>query len=236
MMAERIVLVLIMMLILIPKAEAVTIDWASIVSDSNAVNAEEALGKPDNVLAFFGINLGVTRTATYSGFGAGETINYDTVDFATLLGVSEAMLATADFFTTEYSGAIGPYEAGLWEFRDASNYVSFYHSDVSPIVSGPLAAFGNISNQAYANFFGMSTYPQAGGWGYLLFDIDGNSNVNPLSGEFRVTLTATYTGGGTDPEPDVMGRIQSAPNPIPEPSSLLLLGIVLLPVLKRKKR
>ncbi|MEK6568232.1 MAG: PEP-CTERM sorting domain-containing protein, partial [Candidatus Omnitrophota bacterium] len=46
---------------------------------------------------------------------------------------------------------------------------------------------------------------------------------------FSARLIASNAGvGPADPDPDVMGRIKSIPNPIPEPSSFLLLGFSLL--------
>ena len=239
-MGKVFILAFIVLLVMaVNSAQAVTIDWASSVYDSNALDANRVLGRPDGMHAMFGNNAGIIRTATYSGFGNGDSIEYSDITLANLLGTSNEILAKADFFTTEYSGAIGPYESGTWLFSDGSNSFSLFFDSVYPDALAPTVTWGTITNSAYANYFGFTnTARDIGGWGYLLFDINGYSNVNVASPNFSVTLSATDNWGPTSPDPDVMGRIQSIPNPVPEPASILLFGIggLAMAVLKKRKK
>ena len=229
----------ILMLLLIGmtnSAEATIIDWASSVSNSNVPSAVNALGAPDGMHASFYDPAGGSLHATYSGFGAGSGIHYNTAGFASFLGVSETTLARADFFTAEVNGGTRPsiYENGLWEFSDGSNYLSVNFDSANPGDSDAVIGYGGISINNYANFFGFANpITPEHSWSFLLFDVDGHSNINVASDNFRVTLTAANTGiGPMDPDPDVMGRFAST---VPEPSSLLLLGLGGL-LLKRAKR
>lgn len=223
----------------VSSAQAITVDWASIVSDSNVASASSALGDPDGVHASFYDASKLPLYATYSGFGDGDSADYPMLGFAALLGVSEATLAKADFFTAEVNGGTSStYESGLWEFTDGSNYLSANFDSANPGDLDAVIAYGTININNYANFFGFTNpITPDHNWAFLLFDVNGNSNINMASSNFNVRLTAANTGSGpTDPDPDVMGRINSIPNSVPEPSSMFFLSFGLLAIgfLRRK--
>lgn len=239
-MKKYIVWILTVLLVgIVSSAHAINIDWASVVSDSNVPSAASALNSPDGVHASFYDISGLPLYATYSGFGEGDNANYSTPGFAALLGVGEATLAKADFFTAEVNGgrASSIYENGLWEFIEGSNYLSVNFDSANPGASEAVIAYGSVNIDDYANFFGFInpiTYHH--NWAFLLFDVDGNSNVNMDSNNLSISLTASNIGvGPADPDPDVMGRIQSIPSPIPEPSSLFIFGLGLLRLVLIKK-
>ena len=93
----RVLIILSLTIIFIPQAEAVIIDWASVVSNANAVNADWALGRPDGMHATFGDSSRNPLYATYSGFGSGDSDDYNLSSFS-------VAVATADFFTAEFNG------------------------------------------------------------------------------------------------------------------------------------
>ena len=202
-------------------AQAVNIEWASTVTSSSLdINeAIKALGKPDDVRAYFyDQNPNTTLTASYTGFGNG-----DNVDYTSLLGIDEALLEEADIISFEYNGTAGySFETSDWVFDDGTNSleVSYVFNDPA---AGAIIGVGNLDNDAYANFFGFSNaHGNAGDWVYILFDIDGYSSVNPFESNFSVTLSAIGYTGYNSPEPDAIGRIKAAP--IPEPATMFLLG------------
>ena len=195
---KYIVCMLIMLLIgMVSRAEAVIVDWASMVSDSNVSSAASALNSPDGIHASFYDTSRLPLYATYSRFGEDDSGDYPTSGFAALLGVSEITFAKADFFTAEVNGgrASSIYENGLWQFNDGSNQLSVNFDSANPGNSEAVIAYGSIDIDDYANFFGFInpiTYNH--NWAFLLFDIDGNSNINIDSSNFSVRLAASNIG------------------------------------------
>lgn len=191
-----------------PSAQAIQIQWAATVLDTNIGNAENVLGKPDSRYADFLDDNAVTlEMATYSGFGDGENIEYDTVAFANLLGISESLLTPADFISFECNGTAGGfYETSDWVFSDGVRAIRVSYLFGYPD-SAAIVVLGNVSLSDYANFFRIPNPLCAGDWVYILFDLDGQSPVNPSASTFTVTINAAGTRGTDSPEPDALGRI-----------------------------
>ncbi len=203
---------------------AITVNWADKVTNSNIADAGDAIGKPDGVNAAF--NNATGATAEYSEFQNGENINYSTVAFAELLGVSESLLEEVDVVSFEFNGSLNlGFETSDWIFDDGINSMT-----VSRVIgdspSGSIVGAGSITKYDYESFFG-APISKVGEWVYLLFDIDGHSMVNPFSSSFSITLDTPGTGIGT-PNPDAIGLIGTPSDTVPEPSSILLLTTGLL--------
>lgn len=204
-------------------SKAAIIEWADSITDTNAIDPNEILGKPDTTLAHFAGS--PIKYGTVSGFGAGDNIHYNTDELASLLNVNTSVIEQADLISIEYNGSGGGvFEGSHWIFDDGINTldVSYSYGDTSlPSV----ISVGIINNDSYANYFSTTNHwGSVGNMAFILFDIDGTSAVNPFSSGFRVTLTAGSTIDPNTPEPDVMGRIA----PVPIPGSLLLLGTCLI--------
>lgn len=208
-------------------AQSTQIDWASTVVSSTAADASLALGRPDGV-TMAGNQVG-TGTHTFGGFGSGDNISYNSGALASLLGVSPATLARADFLVFERNGTPGvTFESCTWTFGDGTSQLVVPHT-FGGSAAGPILALGNVSDSAYASFFG-ATVPAGGDWPYMLIDIDGFSAVNPSAGGFQVTLSTPGGSNGT-PEPDALGRI----TPVPEPSTWAMMLSGLMFVLWRRR-
>jgi hypothetical protein len=202
---------------------AFVIEWANSVTNTNVIDPEESFGKPDgNITHFSGSPV---KFGTFSGYGNGDNIIYDSFDLASLMGVSESVLSQTDFMAIEYNGSGGgAFEGSDWIFDDGINSlsVSYTFNDDSP---STIIALGNIDNEEYASFFGFTNpWGTVGEMAYILFDIDGNSSINPFSSTFSVTITAGSEFDPNTPETDVMGRV----GVVPIPSTILLLGFGIL--------
>jgi hypothetical protein len=213
-------------------AIAIQIDWANSVSNVlNVENPSNALGKPDQMLAdFSGISGIGDSSATYAGFGSGQNVMYNDADLAALLNVNPSILAQADFISFDRNGTPNvTYETSIWVFSDGNgNSLTVPYTYLTD-PTGAVTAKGNVSNTAYASFFGFSAIYSGGDMAYLLFDIDGpngNPSLDPFALGFIVTLMSKgdiSTQGS--PNTDVMGRMGT---PVPEPSLMVLLGISVL--------
>jgi PEP-CTERM motif len=217
---------------------AVTIQWANTVSDSTlpmAFPAENALGLPDSTFAgFYDGDAATTEMATFGGFGAGDNVTYDTGSLAALLGVGESLLLQADFISFEVNGSVGlTFETSEWLFSDGTNSLTVAHA-IGGSPTGAITALGNVSFAAYDAFFGTTSLSK-GDTAYILFDIDGNSLVDPLAPAFTAKLSAIGSIATDSPDPDVMGRILRA-SPVPEPTTILLLGLGLVGLGFAKRR
>ena len=92
---------IVLLVMAVNSAQAVTIDWASSVYDSNALDAARVLGRPDGIHAMFG-NIGLSLlTDTESTVGNEcihckleiNNIEYSDITLANLLGTSNEILA-----------------------------------------------------------------------------------------------------------------------------------------------
>lgn len=206
---------------------AVTIQWASTVSDSTllpAILAENVLGQPDSTFAgFYDGNAATTEMATFGGFGAGDNVAYDSGSLATLLGITESLLLQADFISFEVNGSAGlTFETSEWLFSDGANLLTVSHT-IGGAPSGAITGLGNVSFTDYDAFFG-TTSSSAGDIAYILFDIDSNSLVDPSASGFTAKLSGIGSIPTNSPDPDAMGRILPSRS-VPEPTTLLLLGL-----------
>ena len=213
------------------------IHWASafsdVVTNGGAFDPSAMLGAPDGVAtAVWDGNAapdGLEETATFSGFGAGATTGADSASLASFLGVSQAVVDLADFVAFEFNGIPFPFEQSRWEFSDGvSSFLVDYQVPFVPPPAVPgVIATGDLTNAAYANFFGPFANPILGSVGFILFDIDGNSAVNPLSPSFTAKIRAGLLAGES-PEPDALGVIgPAAPASVPEPPSLAIILVSL---------
>ena len=200
----------------------VTIDYASVVQEDNfsqiIAPAVNALDKPDGKLAnFMDDDIAITTYGIFSGFGDGDNIQYNLFGFSDLLGVSENILYESDFISIEHNGGSIPnniFESSNWKFTDGINELNFDHSFYFPSISPPIVGLGIIDNNTYADFFGIPNYfGDNGNMAYILVDIDGYSNVDINSDQFKVVLKA-YGENPNSPDPDIMGRISAVPEPI----------------------
>ena len=198
-------------------ASTVIIKWAGTVAESSGVqNPDYLLNKPDNLVAVIGDYTDGPDHATMSNFGTPDSISYDSEALANFLGVSEELLAQADFLTFEQNPRLdNTYEPCSWTFTDGSNSGS--HQLKSGFVTG----------EQYASFFGLSDSLSSHSYPFLLFDIDDQVAIN--SPNFKATITASGNSGSTTPDPDASGIIIH-PVPIPGSFFLLLSGILGLAV------
>jgi len=220
-------------------AGLIDLQWASSISDVSHSNfyadPANALGKPDGLGAGFFDSTAAIESATYGAFGAGEESAFDSSALSGFLGVSESLLLDADFIAFEFNGTSGDsFETGEWEFSDGTSSVVVSHVVNTP-PSGAISSLGNISQSAYDTFFSLGDYPPLspiGEWTFILFDIDGNSSVNPYTVNFSAKLSTDGVAVLATPDPDAMARLGA----IPEPSTALLLGIGLSALAATRRR
>ena len=219
---------------------AATIGWADTVTSTNLATASNVLGQPDGVLTGFNDNNGTTtENATYAGFS--NTISYDTNDLAALLGVSSSVLNASDVIAFEFNGSASAnnnFETSDWVFNDGSNSVSasyvFNTAPADPLIT----TVGIVSSSAYANFFNFTNPFGSGNIAFILFDIDGQSIVDPFASSFSISLNATGSGSGfvDSPDVDALGVLQASPVPLPPAALLFISGLMGLMGVKFKKQ
>jgi len=219
-------------------AMTATIGWADTVSNSNISAAADALGQPDGTLVgFFDGSGSTTETATYTGFGSQS--NYDAISLGSLLGVTDSVLGASDVVAFEYNGSnfsTNLFETSTWIFDDGSNSTqATYVFNTTP--SDPhISAVGTISNGLYADFFGFANpFGNTGNYAFILFDIDGQSTVDPFAPGFSITLNATGSDAIDSPDIDALGVLSASPVPVPPAVWLFSSGLLGLIGIARKK-
>tara|TARA_Y100001936_G_scaffold195050_1_gene195085 strand:- start:2639 stop:3391 length:753 start_codon:yes stop_codon:yes gene_type:complete len=198
------------------QAVPLDINWANsfsnVVTNGGPFDPAVVLGTPDGIAS--GLHEGgagsdgIAESATFGGFGTGDKTTTDSASLATLLGVSEAVVNQADFIAFDGQGAPFPFKTSDWEFSDGVNTFNVNYTALSSLPVGVLAT-GYILTADYDNFFGPLTSTASAGFGFLLFDIDGNSSVDINSANFTADI-ASGTHISASADPDAMGRIGAA--------------------------
>ncbi len=195
-------------------ASTVMIKWAGNVADYSGVQYPQSLlNRPDNIVTAIGDFVDGPDHVTMSDFGTPDSINYDSEALANLLGVSEDLLAQADFLTFERNPLTDhTYERCSWTFTDGFN-----SGDATLLRSG------YVTKEDYASFFGLTTTIDLVSYPFLLLDIDDQITIN--SPDFKATITAPGYSKSTTPDVDANGIIF---HPVPLPGSffMLLSGIL----------
>jgi hypothetical protein len=185
-------------------------------------DAINSLGRPDG--GHFDRTL-PDLDISWPEFG-GQNRNFNTSSGALgfLLGISETLLARADFIAFENNGVSGlTFESSTWIFSDGINSLTVNYAFEAQ-AAGPILAVGNISISDYAAFFGFTDPGNSGDWAYILFEVDGVSNVDVLSPGFTTTLRATGLSETDSPDLDALARIVT----VAEPSMVALFGTTFL--------
>ena len=218
-------------------AQAILTEWASTVTNATVPDGAEALGIPDGVFTdFYDGSASTIERATYSGFGGGNNVIYDSGLFSSLLGISQSQLSRGDLIAFEYNGSGG----GIFETCDFT-FDDGVHSTLVSYIFGAASTdpmiieLGVIQNSAYTSYFGITNiWGNVGNFSYLLFDVDGYSAVNPFVSGFSATISAVGGPSGlpNHPEIDAIGRLA-----IPAPGAIMLgsIGIGLVGWLRRRR-
>ncbi|MHC4428981.1 MAG: thrombospondin type 3 repeat-containing protein, partial [Planctomycetota bacterium] len=179
----------------VAQAQVVPIAWTTqVVTESGTPSASDVLGPPSGSFVTFSN----TNSATYGSFT--DIVDYDATDLASALGVSPAVLASADLavFDQNLTAGFG-FEGAVITVDDGTTNVEITHVEGSS-PSGPILANGSMAAATFNSLFGTT---QVGHQGFLLFDLD-------LVGvdAFEPSFTVAITGGGANAgsqHPEVLG-------------------------------
>lgn len=210
----------------VPLRADIVLEWATNLDAASGVsNPENALEAPDDLVAGFE---GEPCEATYSGFRVGNVFSIDLPSLATFLGVTEETLAEADFITFERNGTAGqPFESGMWTFDDGTTSFAVYHDYDNPGEAEDVIAFGNVTREECAGFFGFPYTPADGDFAYLVIKLNA-SGLDLFSPNLSVTLTAGGGTGGESPEPDCMAFLRWTPIPTVSEWGIAVMALLVL--------
>ena len=176
--------------------QAATIGWTSeVVAQSGTPNAADILGPPSTSTVTF-----MSNSATYGTFT--DNANYDTAALAAALGVSPAVLASADLVVFEQNAvATLGFEGSVITVDDGttSDVITHVLGDFSP--PAPILVNGFMTAATFNAVFGTAI---GGHVGVLVFDLD-LVGVDAFDSDLTVTITRRPTGNCSGNCPDVLG-------------------------------